>query len=73
VDRATCSFTHIPKNRIRDSPDDSRTGVNSSDFLASPEARRELPAATRTTGGPNGDRSGDFPWHWGRTPSVGCS
>jgi hypothetical protein len=35
----------------RHSPDDSRTGVNSSDFLASLEARRELPAATRTTGG----------------------
>jgi hypothetical protein len=51
VDRATCSFEHIPKYRIRDSPDDSRTGLNSSDFLASLEARRELPAATRTTGG----------------------
>ena len=46
---------------------DSRTGVNSSDFLASPEARRELPAATRTTGGPNGDRGVDlaiFPGIW---------
>src|SRR5262245_3605658 len=33
---------------IRHSPDDARTGVNSSDFLASLEARRELRAATRT-------------------------
>src|SRR5262249_33438504 len=43
----------------RHSPDDSRTGVNSSDFLASLEARRELRAATRTTGGPNGGRAVD--------------
>jgi hypothetical protein len=51
----------------RHSPDDSRTGINSSDFLASLKARRELRAATRTTGGPNGGRGVDlaiFPGIW---------
>ena len=55
-----CAFT-------RHSPDDARTGVNSSDFLASQAARRELRAAIRTTGSPNGGRGVDlaiFPFTW---------
>src|SRR5262249_22485454 len=52
LSRATLTF---PFPRLtRHSPDDSRTGMNSSVFLASLEASREVRAATRTTGGPNG-------------------
>src|SRR5262249_21559705 len=39
------AFDHLNRH----SPDDSRTGANSSGFLASLEARRELRAPTRTT------------------------
>ena len=49
--------SQIPCYITRHSPDDSRTGVNSSDFLAFLEARRELRAET---GGPNGGRGVDL-------------
>src|SRR5258707_15840077 len=52
----------------RDSPDDSRTGVNSSAFPASLKDGGEIPAATGTSGGPNGGRGADLAIS--RTPHV---
>src|SRR5258707_11710943 len=57
----------------RDSPDDSRTGVNSSAFRASLKDGGEMPAATGPSGSPNGGRGG-VTWPFSpaleRTPYV---
>src|SRR5258706_12929481 len=44
----------------RDSPDDSRTGVNNSAFPASLKDGGEMPAVTGTSGSPNGGRWADL-------------
>src|SRR5882672_8321794 len=44
----------------RNSPDDSRTRVNSSAFPASLKDGGEMPAATGTSGSPNGGRGADL-------------
>src|SRR5437870_4934868 len=44
----------------RQSPDDSETGVESSDFAASLEARREMWLATSRSGSPNDGRGVDL-------------
>src|SRR5712672_3097252 len=56
----------------RDSPDYSRTVVNSSAFPASLKDGGEMPAATGTSGGPNGGREADLAISpaLGRTPHV---
>src|SRR5712672_3467981 len=56
----------------RDSPDDSQTGVNSSAFPASLKDGGEMPAATGTSGSPNGGRGADLAISpaLGRTPHV---
>src|SRR5262249_14033673 len=51
----------------RHSPDDSETSVESSDFAASLEARREMWLATSSSGSPNDGRGSDlaiFPGIW---------
>src|SRR5712671_1144977 len=53
----------------RDSPDDSRTGVNSSAFPASLKDGGEMPVATGTSGSPNGGRGLIWPF----SPALGCT
>jgi hypothetical protein len=51
----------LAKTRFsRHSPDDSETSVESSDFAASLEARREMWLATSRSGSPNDGRGSDL-------------
>jgi hypothetical protein len=57
----------------RDSPDDSRTGVNTRVFPAFLQDRSEVRAATVNSGSPNGGRGADLVilLAFGRAPPVG--
>src|SRR5262249_19828187 len=60
----------------RDSPDQSKTGINVRVFPALLQDRREVLTATSTSGNPNAwSRVLIWPFSlaFGRTPSVGCS
>jgi hypothetical protein len=58
---------------MRDSPDDSQSGVNISAFPACLEEKREVLTATSTSGNPNAGLIWPFSLAFGRTPFVGCS
>src|SRR5215831_6211802 len=58
--------TSVRRDLIRDSPDESQTGINVRVFPALLQERRGVLTATSTSGNPNAwsrVRPGHFPWH----------
>jgi len=64
----------IAKHIVWDSPDDSRTGVNTPACPAFLQARREIWTATSASGSRNGGQGLIWPFSlaFGRTPPVDC-